>query len=108
MTNTSASPQRDVPRTLWAWAFYDWPNSAYGTLVVTFIYSTYFTQAIAPDELTGTTWWSRAVSLSGILTALLSPILGAAADRAGAHKRFLAMTTSVCVGTTILLAFVSP
>ena len=31
----------------------------------------------------GTLWWSRAVATSGILTALISPILGAAADRAG-------------------------
>jgi len=100
--------QRDVPRIVWSWAFYDWANSAFTTLVVTFIYSTYFTQAIAPDELTGTTWWSRAVALSGILTAVLSPILGAAADRAGVHKRFLAATTAVCVSATMLLTFVPP
>jgi UMF1 family MFS transporter len=46
--------------------------------------------------------------VSGILTALLSPILGAAADRSGAHKRFLAVTTAVCIGATTLLAFVRP
>src|SRR3972149_6260044 len=99
---------RDAPRIVWSWAFYDWANSAFGTLVVTFVYSTYFTQAMAPDEVIGTTWWSRAVALSGILTALVSPILGAAADRAGAHKRLLAVTTAVCVGATTLLAFVPP
>jgi len=100
---------RDAPpRVVWSWAFYDWANSAYGTLVVTFVYSTYFTQAMAPDELTGTTWWSRAVALSGILTAVISPILGAAADHAGARKRFLALTTALCVGATVLLAFVPP
>jgi UMF1 family MFS transporter len=109
MPNASApTVRRDVPRTIWAWALYDWANSAFATLVVTFIYSTYFTQAMVPDELTGTTWWSRAVATSGILTALISPILGASADRAGAHKRFLAVTTALCVSATILLAFVSP
>ena len=61
-----------------------------------------------PDEVTGTLWWSRAVATSGILTALLSPILGAAADRAGAHKRFLATTTTLCICATTLLAFVRP
>ena len=104
----AALSRHDLPRVVWSWAFYDWANSAYGTLVVTFIYSTYFTQAMAPDEVTGTTWWSRAVALSGILTALLSPILGAAADHAGARKRFLAITTALCIGATALLAFVSP
>lgn len=102
------APPRDVPRVIWAWALYDWANSAFTTLVVTFIYSTYFTRAMAPDELTGTAWWSRAVALSAVLTALLSPILGAAADRGGARKRFLAATTALCVAGTAALAFVPP
>jgi MFS transporter, UMF1 family len=100
--------RRNDPAVIWSWALYDWANSAFNTLVATFIYSTYFTQAMAPDEVSGTLWWSRAVAISGILTALLSPILGAAADRSGAHKRFLAVTTTVCIFTTALLAFVSP
>src|SRR5690606_17171074 len=40
--------------------------------------------------------------------AVLSPILGAAADRAGARKKFLATTTLVCVLGTAALAFISP
>jgi len=99
---------RDVPRVIWSWACYDWANSAFGTLVGTFIYSTYFTQAIAPDEVTGTAWWSRAVAMSGILTAMISPFLGAAADAAGAQKRFLAITTLVSICATALLTFVPP
>jgi len=102
------SQPRDVPRVIWSWALYDWANSAFTTLVVTFIYATYFTKAMAPDEVTGTAWWSRAVATSAILTAVLSPILGAAADRAGARKRFLAVTTALCVAATALLAFVPP
>jgi UMF1 family MFS transporter len=104
----SAATTRDVPRVIWSWALYDWANSAFTTLVVTFIYSTYFTKAMAPDEVTGTAWWSRAVAVSAILTAILSPILGAAADRAGARKRFLAVTTAICIAATTALAFVSP
>lgn len=101
-------PGRDLPKTVWSWALYDWANSAFTTLVVTFIYSTYFTKAMAPDEVTGTAWWSRAVAVSAILTALLSPILGAAADRAGARKRFLAVATALCIVATTLLGFVPP
>lgn len=106
---TDNSPiHKDVPLVIWSWALYDWANSAFTTLVATFIYSTYFTQAMAPDELRGTLWWSRAVATSGILTAVLSPILGAAADRSGAHKRFLAVTTTLSIAATALLAFVGP
>jgi len=104
----SNAPVRDVPKVVWSWALYDWANSAFTTLVVTFIYSTYFTKAMAPDEVTGTAWWSRAVAVSALLTAVLSPILGAGADRAGARKRLLAATTALCIGATTLLGFVPP
>jgi len=99
---------KDAPRLIWSWAFYDWANSAFTTLVVTFIYSTYFTKAMAPDEVTGTAWWSRAVAVSAVLAAVLSPILGAAADRAGARKPFLGAATALCVLATAFLAFVPP
>jgi len=99
---------RDVPRVIWSWAFYDWANSAFTTLVVTFIYSYYFTQALAPDGITGTTWWSRGIGLSAVLVALLSPIMGAAADRGGTRKRFLAVATGICVLGSVTLTFIAP
>lgn len=99
---------RDNPKTIAAWCLYDWGNSAFTTLIVTFIYATYFTQAIAPDELTGTALWARGVSISAILIAVLSPVLGAAADKAGRRKRYLAVTTIVSIVATVALAFVRP
>nr|VFJ59963.1 MAG: MFS transporter, UMF1 family [Candidatus Kentron sp. DK] len=91
-----------------AWSFYDWGNSAFTTLVVTFLYSAYFTQAIASDEVIGTVLWSRAVALSGIFIALLAPLLGAIADRGRARHRYLIASTLVCIAATALLTFVAP
>jgi UMF1 family MFS transporter len=105
---TIHTEQRDVPRVIWSWALYDWANSAFTTLVVTFIYSYYFTQALAPDGITGTAWWSRGISISAVLIAVLSPIVGAAADRGGSRKRALALTTAICVGGSVALTFVAP
>lgn len=99
---------KDVPKVVWSWALYDFANSAFTTLVVTFIYATYFTKAMAPDEIIGTAWWSRAVALSAILIAVLSPLMGAIADQGGARKRFLAVSTGVCVLTTAALTFIAP
>jgi UMF1 family MFS transporter len=87
---------------------YDWANSAFTTIVVTFIYATYFTRAFAPDEVTGTAYWSRAVALSAIIIALLSPLVGAMADRGGRRRSFLLISTLICVGGTASLAFISP
>ena len=92
MQATRAQPRR----TLAAWAMFDWANSAFATLVVTFVYATYFTTAIAADEVTGTAQWSRAVGLSGVLVAVLAPPLGALADRSGRRLTCLGVCTLVC------------
>lgn len=88
-----------------AWSLYDFANSAFTTLVVTFVYATYFTQGIAEDDVTGTRQWSLAVTLSAILVAVLSPYAGAVADRGSYRKRFLFVTTAVCVAATVVLFF---
>lgn len=95
-------------RRIFAWCLFDWANSPYTTLVVTFVYSAYFAQTFAPDVVTGTAWWSRAVALAGIVVAVLAPALGALADRGGLRLRFLAVTTALCVLATGALTFVAP
>ena len=99
---------KDNRTTIAAWCTYDWANSAFTTLVVTFIYSTYFVQAFADDPDTGTAFWSRGIVVSSILVAVLSPVLGAAADRGGARRKFLIISTLVCVAATAVLAFITP
>jgi len=90
-------------RSVWAWCMYDFANSSYTTLVVTFIYATYFTQAIAENEIAGTALWSRAVVITAIAVALLSPFMGALADRGGYRKLFLFMMTTVSVAGSAML-----
>jgi UMF1 family MFS transporter len=104
----SAAAARESPRVVWSWALYDWANSAFTTLVVTFIYGTYFSEAMAPDAVTGTTWWGRAIGVSAVFIAVLSPLAGAAADRGGTRKRALAVATAVCVTGSTVLAFIAP
>ena len=48
-------------RAVFSWCSYDWANSAFTTLVVTFIYSTYFSGAFAADADRGTVLWSRGI-----------------------------------------------
>ena len=95
-------------RAIWSWALYDFGNSAFTTLVITFVYATYFTQAIAPDPITGTVLWSRAVTVTALITAICSPLLGALADRGGYRKAFVLLSTLVCVLATAGLYQVLP
>ena len=105
MPSPTAPPHALDRRAVWSWAFYDFGNSAFTTLVVTFVYATYFTQGLAENVLAGTALWSRGVTITAVVVAVLSPFLGAWADRRGARKRFLFASTAVCVVFTALLFF---
>ena len=84
---------------------YDFANSGFTTLVVTFIYATYFTKAIAPDEVSGTQLWSFGVTLSALVVAFLSPFMGVIADAGGYRRRFLLISTLICILGSIVLYF---
>ena len=95
-------------RDIWAWALFDFANSPFTTLVVTFIYATYFTQSVPGGVEHGTVLWSRGVTITGLAVAFLSPVLGALADRGGFRKLFLAATTALCVAATAALYWIDP
>lgn len=104
MNDTAAIRGRWV---LSSWCFYDWANSAFTTLVVTFIYSAYFTAAFADDPGHGTALWSRGIVVSSLLVAVLAPIAGVLADR-GNQRGCLMGCSMICIVATAALAFVRP
>ena len=91
-----------------AWALYDWANSAFPTVIATFVFAAYFTKGVAADTVTGTAQWGWAMSLSALSVAALGPVLGAVADFGGRRKPWLAVLTALCVGATALLWYTEP
>jgi len=88
---------------IFAWTLFDFANTAFSVIIVTVVFSTYFTDHVAG----GRSWlWGAAVSLSMICAALISPPLGAAADHSHNRKRFLFLFTYVCIICTGLMFFV--
>ena len=88
-----------------SWSFYDFANQPYTTLIITFIYSAFFVNYIAPNEIEGTFLWANAISITAIIVAFLSPLLGAFADETGYRKSFLVFFTILCSLFTALLYF---
>lgn len=88
-----------------SWSFYDFANQPYTTLIITFIYSAFFVNYIAPNEIEGTFLWANAISITAIIVAFLSPFLGAFADETGYRKFFLVFFTLLCSLFTALLYF---
>lgn len=68
-----------------AWALYDWGNSAFMTTVVAAVFPIYFARVAAADlaPATATAVFGFANALALVLSALVSPPLGALADRRG-------------------------
>jgi UMF1 family MFS transporter len=90
------------------WALYDWANSPYTTLIITFVFSAYFSRGIVGDETRGTELWGYATSMAGLLVAVLAPILGAIADAGGRRKPWLVLFTALCASGSALLWFATP
>lgn len=99
-------PSRRVA--LISWALYDWANSAFPTLIQTFVFATYFTTRVAVDPMRGSASWGAALGLAGAVIAIGSPLLGAIADRTGARKRWIASFTALGALATALLWTIAP
>ncbi len=95
-------------KAIWGWALYDFGNSAFTTLIVTFIYSAVFARRIAADGDAGTAMWANGIALTAIIVAVTSPFLGAMADRGGHRRRYLLISTCIAIMGSALLYFPLP
>ncbi|MGE4218701.1 MAG: MFS transporter [Alphaproteobacteria bacterium] len=103
--------QADRPRDLRgiaAWCLYDWANSAFNTVIGTFVFSVYFARGVYGDETAGSAVWAYALAAAGFAIVLLSPVLGAVADRVGRRKPWLAAFTLLTVLPTAMLWWAMP
>ena len=91
-----------------AWSFYDWANSAWSAIIITFVFSRYFVDVIASDKDIGTLYWTWTIGLSSLLAALLSPILGIISDQTQNSKIWLISSTAVYSLIAFSLWFVQP
>ncbi|MCS6932959.1 MAG: MFS transporter [Acetobacteraceae bacterium] len=91
-----------------AWASYDWANSAFPTVVSTFVIAAYFAQGIAPDPASGQALWGWMQSAVGLVVALASPVLGAIADRGGRRRAMLGLFTLLTALATAGIWFAEP
>ena len=83
---------QDSKRSIVAWAFYDWANSAFATTVMAGFFPVFFSAywAVGASSQEGTFYLGLANSLGSLIVALLAPILGAIADWGTYKKRLLA------------------
>jgi len=81
-----------------SWAFFDWANQPYFTVITTFIFAPYFTARVIGDSIEGQSLWGFVQAFSAVIVALGAPFLGAIADAGGRRKPWL-------LAFQVLLAF---
>ena len=89
-------------------ALYDFANSAFTTIIITFIFSTYFAKQIAPNPVLGQSYWGWTIGITGLLGALIGPLIGSFADKKNCTEFFIKLFTIICVSLTSLLWFSKP
>lgn len=112
----------EVPRKrVFAWAFWDWATQPFNTVLLTFVWvPSYLTSTFFVDPaVIGTDGEEAAlgqlasnlgygITIAGLLIALLAPVMGQRADRAGRQKTQLFIFTALLIVAQLGLVFVQP
>lgn len=95
-------------RGLAGWMFFDWAAQPFFTVIITFIYGPYFVSRLAANPDMGQAVWSYTLVVSGIVIAVLSPVLGAISDATGPRKPWIAFFAIIKILSLMMLWYVEP
>lgn len=91
-----------------AWAFWDWGTQPFNTVITTFVFAVYLTSSAFGDKDDVTMKLAWATGLSGLLIALLAPVLGQGSDRSGRRMFHLRWQTWLLAAICAAMYFVAP
>lgn len=105
---TEPASGRLLTRPVLAWAAYDWGSAAFNAVITTFVFTVYRTSSSfgSKDETSSTL--GLGLGLAGLVIALLAPVTGQRADRAGRRTFWLGVNTAVVFVCSACLFFVRP
>ena len=78
-------------------ALYDFANSAFTTIIITFIFATYFAKQIAPNPILGQSYWGWTIGITGFLVAIIGPVVGSFADKKNRIVFFIRCFSLLCI-----------
>jgi UMF1 family MFS transporter len=95
-------------RGIWGWVMFDWAAQPFFTVVTTFVFGPYFVARLTDDPISAQATWSNMATVSSIIIALFSPILGSIADQSGARKPWIAFFAAIKIVSLLFLWFAAP
>ncbi|WKV16647.1 MFS transporter [Janibacter limosus] len=90
------------------WAMWDWGSQPFNTVITTFVFAVYLTSESFGSTNTTSTALAISTAVSGLLVALLAPVLGQNSDRSGRGVRNLRIQTWILAALSAALFFVRP
>ncbi|MEZ5087982.1 MAG: MFS transporter [Tessaracoccus sp.] len=96
------------PRKVLAWAMWDWGTQPFATVVTTFVFSVYLVSSVFGDNDELSVQLSAVMAVSGVLIALLAPVLGQGSDRSGKRMFNLRWQTWLLAAVCAAMYFVAP
>jgi MFS transporter, UMF1 family len=91
-----------------AYCLYDWANSPFATVIITFIFSAYFEREIVGDAEKASILWGWSISISALLVACFSPFIGRHIDKKSSYKLWLSIFTTISAFGAALFWFAYP
>lgn len=112
----SGEPLASMPQTtggVWGaksvgWALFEWARNPYYNVVVISVFAPYFASEVIANGEMGQTLVSTAITIAGIIMAIVAPILGSIADKGGRKKPFILGTLLVLAGCALSLIVITP
>jgi UMF1 family MFS transporter len=92
-----------------AWALWDCGATGLNAVVVTFVFSVYLTGSVGaglPGDTTPASWLGRAMTVAGLVVALLAPATGIWVDAPQRRRRVLAVMTGAAVILTSAMSLI--
>jgi UMF1 family MFS transporter len=109
------SPTMTLPKAnakhVWSWALWDWGTSAFSVIITTFVFPIFIVQALfagGGDTKGLESGFAWSYTISGIIVAVLAPIMGQRADRSQKTKTWLGINTFIVGLATIAMVFLVP
>ncbi|MBB4186705.1 UMF1 family MFS transporter [Sinorhizobium terangae] len=90
------------------WMLFDWAAQPFFTVITTFIFAPYFVSRLTADHVQGQAIWGYTLTVSGIIIAVLSPVLGAIADATGPRKPWIGFFAVIKIASLAMLWFAAP
>ena len=103
-----AAPAARIDRGIWGWMLFDWAAQPFFTVVTTFIFGPYFVARLTSDPVGAQAMWSNMATISSVIIAVFSPILGSIADQSGPRKPWIGFFAMIKIASLITLWWAAP